>query len=52
MKYFNYNELTKSATAARLGIDNTPSAAVKANLKAVVENILTLCARSGVRLSS
>lgn len=40
MKYFNYNELTKSATAVRLGIDNTPSAAVKANLKAVVDNIL------------
>ena len=40
MKYFTYNELTKSATAARLGIDNTPNATEKANLKAVVDNIL------------
>lgn len=40
MKYFNYNELTRSATASRLGIDNTPTAKEKANLKAVVDNIL------------
>lgn len=40
MKYFTYNELTNSSTAKRLGIDNTPTATEKANLKNVVENIL------------
>jgi len=40
MKYFSINELTSSATASRKGIDNTPSAAVKANLTALVANIL------------
>lgn len=40
MKYFTINELTKSATAARRGINNTPDAAVKKNLELLVENIL------------
>lgn len=40
MKYFTINELTKSATAARKGIDNTPDATVKKNLELLVENIL------------
>lgn len=40
MKYFSINELTFSDTAVRKGIDNTPSAAVKANLTALVANIL------------
>lgn len=40
MKYFNYNELTKSATASRHKIKNNPTAEEKANLKALVENIL------------
>ena len=40
MKYFSINELTFSDTASRKGIDNTPSAAVKANLTALVANIL------------
>lgn len=40
MKYFTINELTASATAKRSGINNTPTEQVKANLKALVENIL------------
>lgn len=40
MKYFTFRELTKSATAARLGIDNTPSEAVKKNLQNLVEKVL------------
>lgn len=40
MKYFTISELTKSATAARKGIDNTPNATVKKNLELLVENIL------------
>ncbi len=40
MKYFSIKELTKSDTAARLGIDNTPSAAVVENLTALVDNVL------------
>lgn len=40
MKYFSITELCKSATAKRKGIDNTPSAAVKANLTALVANVL------------
>ncbi len=40
MKYFTMNELTASATAKRKGIDNTPDATVKANLTALVANIL------------
>lgn len=40
MKYFTFDELTKSATAKRKGIDNTPNEAVRANLEALVDNIL------------
>ena len=40
MKYFTLNELTASTTAKRKGIDNTPDATVKANLTALVANIL------------
>lgn len=40
MRYFTFNELTASATAARRGIDNTPTAAAKANLTALVSNVL------------
>lgn len=40
MKYFTIEELTKSATAKKKGIKNTPNATEKANLIALVENIL------------
>lgn len=40
MKYFTLNELTASSTAKRKGIDNTPDATVRANLTALVANIL------------
>lgn len=40
MKYFTYSELTRSDTAKRLGIDNTPNQQVKNNLRALVENTL------------
>jgi len=40
MKYFTINEMTKSATAQRKGIDNTPSAEVKRSLTALVDKIL------------
>ena len=40
MKYFTMNELTASATARRKGIDNTPDETVKANLEALVKNVL------------
>lgn len=40
MKYFTFHELTSSATAARLGIDNTPTAEEAANIHALVENVL------------
>lgn len=40
MKYFTLNELTKSATAKRLHIDNTPNVEIKQNLTALVDNIL------------
>lgn len=40
MKYFTISELTKSATAKRLGIDNTADANIRANLTALVENVL------------
>jgi len=40
MKYFSINELTKSATAKRLGIDNSPTALVRTNLAALVEHVL------------
>lgn len=40
MKHFTMRELVKSPTAQRLGIDNEPTDAVKANLTALVEHIL------------
>ena len=40
MKYFTMQELTASATARRKGIDNTPDTRVKANLTALVANVL------------
>lgn len=40
MKYFTIAELTRSATAKRLGIDNTPSAEVCANLAHLGKYIL------------
>lgn len=40
MKYFTINELCKSDTANKLGIDNTPNEEVKANLIALIENVL------------
>lgn len=40
MKYFTIEELTKSPTAKRRGIDNTPNATVKKNLTLLVEKIL------------
>lgn len=40
MKYFTINELMASSMAKRKGIDNTPDATVRANLTALVANIL------------
>lgn len=40
MKYFSIEELTKSATAKRLGIDNTPSDNIKKNLTLFIEKVL------------
>lgn len=40
MRYFTLRELTRSATAIRLGIDNTPDAKVAENLKKLVETVL------------
>ena len=40
MKYFSIKELTKSETATRLKIDNTPTAEVVDNLTALVDNVL------------
>lgn len=40
MKYFTIAELTKSATADRLKIDNTPTPAIEQNLKYLVFAIL------------
>lgn len=40
MKYFTIQELTKSATASRRGINNIPDEIVKMNLTLLVENIL------------
>ena len=37
---FSLSELTKSDTAVRKGIDNTPDATVTASLQALVDNIL------------
>jgi len=40
MKYFTIEELTKSDTATRRGIDNTPTEEVKKNLTTLVDRIL------------
>ena len=40
MKYFSIEELTQSATAKRLGIDNTPSDNIKKNLTLFIEKVL------------
>ena len=40
MKHFTIHELTRSATADRKGIDNTPSQQVIENLTALVDNVL------------
>ena len=40
MKYFSLTELTQSATAKRLGIDNTPSDNIKKNLMLFIEKVL------------
>lgn len=40
MKYFTIEELTKSPTAKRRGIDNTPNESVKKNLNLLVDKIL------------
>ena len=40
MKYFSIEELTKSATAKRLGIDNTPSDNIKKNLTLFINTVL------------
>ena len=40
MKYFNIEELVKSATAERLAIDNTPPRAAQQMLTVLVEQLL------------
>lgn len=40
MKYFTIEELTRSTTAARLGIDNTPTDEVMKNLTVFAEQLL------------
>lgn len=40
MKYFTIRELTKSATAIRRGINNTPTKTVENALTALVDNVL------------
>ena len=40
MKYFTITELTKSATAQRKGIKNTPSDEVRKSLTALIEKVL------------
>ena len=40
MKFFSIAELTQSATAKRLGIDNTPSDNIKKNLTLFIEKVL------------
>ena len=40
MKYFSIEEMTKSATAKRLGIDNTPSQDILNNLVLFIEKVL------------
>ena len=40
MKYFTFEELSRSETAKCHNIDNTPSEAAKSNLAALVDNVL------------
>ena len=40
MKYFSYKEFQRSATAERLKIDNSIPDAAKANITALVDNVL------------
>lgn len=40
MKHFTLQEMSKSTTAIRLGIDNTPGKTEAENLEALVKNIL------------
>lgn len=40
MKYFSIGEMTRSDTARRLGIDNTPSNDIKKNLTLFIEKVL------------
>lgn len=40
MKYFTIKELTRSATAEKLGINNTPDETAVRNLTQLVENVL------------
>lgn len=40
MKYFTIRELTKSETAVRKGIDNTPSKEIEKSLTALINNVL------------
>lgn len=40
MKHFSLTELTRSSTALRLGIDNTPDAETIKRLEALVANVL------------
>lgn len=40
MKWFSIKELTASDTASSRGIDNTPTETVRANLTALVDNVL------------
>jgi uncharacterized protein YcbK (DUF882 family) len=40
MKYFTIEELTKSDTARKKGIKNTPNEEQRARLKALIENVL------------
>lgn len=40
MKYFTINELTKSTTATRLGINNAPTQSITRNLEALVNYVL------------
>ena len=40
MKFFSIEEMTKSATAKRLGIDNSPSPEIENNLVRLIETVL------------
>ena len=40
MKFFSIEEMTKSATAKRLGIDNSPSPEIENNMVRLIETVL------------